>query len=181
MQFKTKENEQNILNKLGSIFKSKSSANIEVIPSQESEENSILRKANIRLGLDSVQKIHAIKMAGQLLHEGGYVEHSYIEAMLEREEQLSTYIGNGVAIPHGTGAAKNKIKNSGMVFLQFPNGIEFGDEIAYLVIGIAGTGNDHLTILSNIATAIDDKDLLSKLTATKDVQTVYDILTEANQ
>jgi len=145
--------------------------------SDEEDGNEILKKFNIKLGLASVDKDTAIRMAGELLVEDGYVDESYVSAMLDRELQLSTYIGNGVAIPHGTRAAKDSIKKSGMVVLQFPDGIEFGENNAQLVIGIAGVGNEHLSILANIATSIDDQEQLSILKNTRDPEQVYKLFT----
>lgn len=137
------------------------------------ENNEILRKENILLDLKSVDKEEAIKTAGQLLVDGGYVEKEYIQAMLDREQLVSTYIGNGIAIPHGVGSSKDKIKKSGIVVLQFPQGITFADDNkAYLVLGIAGKDNEHLKILSNIATSLEDKDTVEKLIKTKDVNSI---------
>lgn len=143
------------------------------------EGNTVLSKENIKLNLNSVDKYEAIKMAGKLLVDSGCVDENYIEAMIERENDLSTYIGNGVAIPHGVGKAKELIKKSGIVVLQFPEGVDFGEEKAYLVIGIAGVGDEHLEILSNIATVIGegDEDKIQKLKTTKDVNYIYEIFT----
>jgi mannitol/fructose-specific phosphotransferase system IIA component len=142
-------------------------------------DNKVLRKDNIKLDQVSVNKYEAIRMAGRLLVESGCVDESYIEAMLEREDDLTTYIGCGVAIPHGVGRSKEFIKKSGIVVLQFPQGVDFGDEKAYLVIGIAGVGDEHMDILSNIATVIGDEDeeKLNKLKTTKDVNYIYETFT----
>ena len=139
----------------------------------------ILTKANIHLGLESVDKEAAVQMAGGLLLAGGYVKEGYIECMKAREAQLSTYIGKGVAIPHGIGAAKAEIIRSGIVVLQYPEGVAFGNETAYLVIGIAGVGDEHLNILSNIATALgeDDAQEIEKLWRTKDAEEIYRLFT----
>ncbi|ABR50347.1 PTS system, mannitol-specific IIC subunit [Alkaliphilus metalliredigens QYMF] len=144
-----------------------------IVEVSEVEENKILRKSNIKLNLKSMEKDEAIKMVGQLLVDSGYVDAGYIDAMLEREAQLSTYIGKGVAIPHGVGAAKSKIKKSGMAVLQFPEGISFGEETVYILIGIAGAGNEHLSILSNIACAFEDDDDVEMLKSTKNVDEIY--------
>ena len=141
-------------------------------------DNIILRKSNILLGLKSMEREDAIRLAGSILHESGYVEEEYIEAMIEREKDLTTYIGKGLAIPHGVGRAKENIKKSGMVVLQFPEGVLFGDEVAYLVVGIAGVGNEHLEILSNIATAInmdDTDDIVEVLRTTTDGDYIYNL------
>ncbi len=139
----------------------------------EVEESSALSKQNIRLGLKSVSKEDAIRMAGQLLVDGGYVEHEYIEAMIQREEDLTTYIGNGAAIPHGVSEAKNKIKKTGISILQFPEGVDFGEGIAYLVIGIAGIGNEHLMILANLAEILEEEEKVEALRKTTDIDYMY--------
>lgn len=134
--------------------------------------NNILNENNVVLGLESVSKEEAIKMAGKKLVENGYVSESYIDAMLEREKLMTTFMGMGVAIPHGVNEAKKDIKASGIVILQFPNGVEFDGEKAYLIIGIAGVGDEHLEILSNIATVLDDE-LTERL---KDTNSKIDLL-----
>ena len=141
----------------------------------EVKETSILNKNNIVLGLESVSKEEAIKRAGEILAKEGYVKEEYIQAMLEREEIVSTYIGMGVAIPHGVGEAKKEVKKSGIAVLQYPNGIKFGDEVAYLVVGIAGVGDEHLTILSNIAMSLEDEGLVEKLRKTYDVNDILKV------
>lgn len=124
--------------------------------------NKVLCKENIFLGLDTVTKEEAIVLAGKKLVENGYVNENYIDAMLEREKIMTTFMGMGVAIPHGVNEAKKEVKNSGIVILQFPEGVDFDGEKAHLVIGIAGVGNEHLEILSNIAVVLDD-DLTDRL------------------
>lgn len=141
----------------------------------EAKETSILNKNNIVLGLESVSKEEAIKRAGEILAKEGYVKEEYIQAMLEREEIVSTYIGMGVAIPHGVGEAKKEVKKSGIAVLQYPNGVKFGDEVAYLVVGIAGVGDEHLTILSNIAMSLEDEGLVEKLRNTYDVNDILEV------
>jgi PTS system mannitol-specific IIC component len=145
-------------------------------------ENVILRKSNVLLGLKSMERDEVIRMAGRLLYQSGYVNEEYIEAMIERENDLTTYIGKGIAIPHGVGKAKENIKKSGMVVLQFPEGISFGEEKAYLVIGIAGVGNEHLSILSNIATAVnvDDDSIVEVLRTTTDREYIYNLFYSQN-
>ena len=112
-------------------------------------KSAVLRKENIRLGLDSVTSEEAIIMAGTMLVDSGCVSEKYIDAMFEREAIVSTFIGNGVAIPHGVGKSRGLIKKSGVVVLQYPDGIDYNDNTCYLVIGIAGKDNDHIKILKN--------------------------------
>ena len=92
--------------------------------------------------------------------------------MLEREKLVSTYMGMGVAIPHGTSQAKGTVKKSGIVCLQYPQGVYFGSEKAQLIFGIAGVGDEHLEILANICTMLEDEKVLEKLKTTKDVDWV---------
>ncbi len=145
--------------------------------SENVEKTGILKKDNIVLGLSAANKKDAIDFAGNLLVKGGYVKESYIEAMHQREEKLSTYIGNGVAIPHGVSEAKKEILKSGIVVLQYPEGVDFGDgNKAYIVVGIAGKGNDHLNILSNLASTLEDELLVKELSKTDDVEKIYKAL-----
>ena len=106
----------------------------------------------------------------------GYVDDSYADAMVEREKLVSTYMGMGVAIPHGTSQKKGTVKKSGVVLLQYPQGVDFGDEKAYLVFGIAGVGNDHLDLLGNVCEILEDEDALEQLKTTSDMNYVLEHL-----
>ena len=118
----------------------------------------------------------AIRAAGALLAKRGYVDDSYADAMVEREKLVSTYMGMGVAIPHGTSQKKGTVKKSGVVLLQYPQGVDFGDEKAYLVFGIAGVGNDHLDLLGNVCEILEDEDALEQLKTTSDMNYVLEHL-----
>lgn len=145
-------------------------------PSENETKPMIMVKEGIKLGQKSVSKEEAIEAAGNLLYELGYVEQEYMEAMQERERTVSTYLGMGVAIPHGTGEAKNKVKKTGIVLLQYPDGVDFGDEKAQLVFGIAGIGNEHLELLGKITQVIDSQENLEKLKTAGDVVDVLNML-----
>jgi PTS system mannitol-specific IIC component len=137
------------------------------IPTEFGQDNdSVLKLENIVLGLESETKEDAIRRAGKLLVAGGYVEPGYVSDMLEREKITTTYLGMGIAIPHGTSEAKEKIKRTGIVFLQYPRGVSFGDEKACLVIGIAGKGDEHIDILARISSSLDDEAVLQQLVTT---------------
>ena len=138
--------------------------------------SDILLLENIRVGLGGESKEEAIARAGSLLVSGGYVEAEYVPAMLEREKETTTYMGMGIAIPHGTSEAKKSVRRSGIVVLQYPEGVEFGDEKAHLVIGLAGAGDEHLEILAKISSALDDETVLQKLFTTTSPQDIYDTL-----
>lgn len=148
------------------------SKDIEIEDFNHKEKKSILDENNIILGLESESKEEAIARAGELLFEKGYVNCEYIDSMIERENRISTYIGMGIAIPHGTESGKNEVKESGVVILQYPNGINFQGQIAYLIIAVAAKGNDHLEILSNIASSLGNIELLESLKTTTDSQEI---------
>lgn len=126
-------------------------------------KTDVIIKEGIKTGLPSVTKEEAIQAAGELLHQLGYVNESYIPAMQERERTVSTYMGLGVAIPHGTAEAKGEVKKTGIVMLQYPDGVSFGEEKAYLVFGIAGIGDEHLDLLAKIGGIIEEEAQLEKL------------------
>jgi len=134
----------------------------------------VLKRESIIIGMETVEKEKAIEMAGQILVDGGYVTPEYIKEMKKREEEISTYIGNGVAIPHGTGTSRQYIKASGISVIQFPDGIDFGGgQTAYLVIGIAGKENEHLKILQNLALICQDPEETEEMVKAKTKDEIY--------
>lgn len=137
-----------------------------------SGNKTVMLRQGVKLGQASVSKEDAIRAAGKLLKEIGCVGDAYVDAMLEREKLVTTYMGLGVAIPHGTTQAKGEVKKSGIVMLQYPDGVDFGDEKAQLVFGIAGVGDEHLDLLANISNALEDEDLLEELKTTNDVDLI---------
>ena len=140
------------------------------------EETGVLRLRNILTGLPSESKEDAILRAGHMLEASGYVESGYAESMLEREKVASTYMGMGLAIPHGTSETKALVRESGIVVLQYPDGVDFGEEKARLVIGIAGAGDAHLDILAKISSALDDEEVLERLSVTSDPEDILKTL-----
>lgn len=139
---------------------------------------AILSHEKIRLNANVQSKKEAIQLAGKLLLEESHITEDYIEKMLDREEIMTTYIGNGVAIPHGTNESKKWIKSTGISIVQIPNGVNFGDgNIAYLVIGIAGLGNDHLELLSNIAVICSEQENVQKLVHSSSAQEIINMFT----
>ena len=136
----------------------------------------VLQRRNILTGLAPEPKEAAIRRAGELLVAGGYVDASYVDAMLAREEMATTYMGMGLAIPHGTSEAKAAVRRSGIVVLQYPEGVDFGDEKARLVIGIAGVGDAHLDLLARVAGALEDPDVLESLSTTPDPSVIFEAL-----
>ena len=152
----------------------------EVMPEQVEEpvldEGGILKIENIRTGLAPESKEEAIRRVGMLLHESGYVDAAYVDAMIERENLTTTYMGMGLAIPHGTSEAKAAVIKSGIAVLQYPEGVEFGDEKAHLIIGIAGVGDSHLEILAKVSEALEDEEVLDRLSKSADASEIYETL-----
>lgn len=139
----------------------------------------ILNEGNILLNTASESKYEAIERAGRLLTDNGYVEPEYIEGMKKRENEITTYIGNGIAIPHGTSEHIKHIKKSGIVVLQYPQGVDFGDgNTAYILIGIAGKDNEHMEILSSIAIVCQDEQNVLRLKNAATKEEIIAILSE---
>jgi mannitol PTS system EIIA component len=142
---------------------------------------SILSAENIVLNKVLTNKEEAIRFTGQILVDRGYVEPAYIEKMLEREEMASTFMGNSVAIPHGTDDAKSEVKNSGLAIIQVPEGVDFGDgNIVKLIIGIAGKGDEHLEILSNIAIVVSEEENVEKIVSASTAEEVLSFFEGVN-
>ena len=138
-----------------------------------------LTEKDIFLGLTAQNKEEAIRFVGQKLVDNGYVEPVYIEAMLERERLTSTYLGESIAVPHGTIEAKDSVINTGIVFCQYPAGVEFGEEAddkAKIVIGIAARNNEHLDVIAKLTNALDDPNIIAKLSNTTRFDEVLAIL-----
>lgn len=167
---------------LDALYKQLTSEPAAAAPAPAQEEapaapkKAVMDKNGIKLGLKSVSKEEAIRAAGELLVEQGCVEPAYVDAMLDREKLVTTYMGMGLAIPHGTTQAKGTVKKTGIVFTQYPDGVDFGDEKAQLVIGIAGIGDEHLDLLSKIADTLDDEEVLEKMKTTTDVDWILKTL-----
>ena len=138
-----------------------------------------LTEKDIFLGLTAQNKEEAIRFAGQKLVDNGYVKPVYIEAMLERERLTSTYLGESIAVPHGTIEAKDSVINTGIVFCQYPAGVKFGEEAddkAKIVIGIAARNNEHLDVIAKLTNALDDPNIIAKLSSTTHFDEVLAIL-----
>lgn len=143
---------------------------------KDGNETSLLRLENIRTGLAPESKEEAIRRAGNILHESGYVDAGYIDAMIARENLTTTYMGMGLAIPHGTSEAKAAVKKSGIAVLQYPEGVDFDGEKAHLIIGIAGVGDAHLEILAKVSEALEDEEVLERLSKSGTAEEIYKTL-----
>ena len=126
---------------------------------------------DIHLAAQADDKQQAITAVAQTFVEKGLVEEGYLQGMLAREQQTSTFLGNGIAIPHGTLDTRHLVKQTGVQIFQFPNGVKWSDDnIAYLVIGIAAKSDEHLAILRQLTHLLGDEDIAEKLAKTTDAQ-----------
>ncbi len=153
-------------------------------PQEEAKELQVaktpdfLERSGIHTGLESVTYEEAIRAIGKKLTELGYTDEKYTKAMLDREAMFSTYIGNHVAIPHGTVEQQVHVSNPGIVIFQYPDGVKFKNGgLAHLIIGIASKPNTHVDIVSYIADIIEDEELIDHLYKTDDPNEIYDMFT----
>ncbi|MCI5763233.1 MAG: PTS mannitol transporter subunit IICBA, partial [Actinobacillus porcinus] len=169
-----------LVNDLKANFDEKASA-----PEVKADEISVngttfsLKPEQIFLGLEATDKFDAIRFAGEQLVKAGFVQPSYVDAMFEREKLVSTYLGEGVAVPHGTIEAKDAVLKTGVVVCQYPAGVRFTDDedgVAKLVIGIAARNNEHIQVVSAITNALDSEEAIELLTSTNDVNKVLELL-----
>ena len=129
-----------------------------------------LSESNIHLNANAADKQQAIEMAASALVQADNVENGYLQGMLARELQTSTFLGNGIAIPHGTLDTRSMVKKTGVQVFQFPQGIEWGEgNIAYVVIGIAARSHEHLSLLRQLTHVLSDEDTAAKLAKITDV------------
>lgn len=142
------------------------------------EDEKILKKENIFLKKSFSNKEEAIRFAGQALVDSGYVNPSYVDGMLARDQDMSTYMGNEIAIPHGTENDKKDVIASGIVIVQIPGGVDFDGNKVRLLFGIAGKNNGHLTILSKIAVVCAEMDNVNQMVG---AQSANELLAVINQ
>jgi len=140
---------------------------------------TVLPTDNILLNVEAKTSEEAIRLAGSVLVKNGYVEETYIEKMIEREQSLTTYMGNYIAIPHGTEESKEEVITSGISVLQIPNGVDFGNgNIVKVVFGIAGKNNEHLDLLSQIAILCSEEENVHKLIAASSKEELINMFSE---
>jgi PTS system mannitol-specific IIA component/phosphocarrier protein FPr len=135
---------------------------------------AVLVREAIRLAQHATDKWDALRQSGALLEELGAVDEGYAAAILEREGQISTYMGEGVAIPHGTDEARALVRRTTLGFLQFPEGVDWDGETVYLCIPIAASGDEHVGVLSALAEILVEGDSAAAL---RDATDVDDVLT----
>ena len=141
-------------------------------------EHEVLLKESILTGQSFSSKEEATIMAGELLLENGYIEKEYIDSMLEKldKQSFATYIGNGVAIPHGMADGSKFVRHTGISVIQVPEGIPWNEEVAYVIVGIAANSDDHMGVLSALADAIEDEEDAKKLWRESSAENIYNLL-----
>lgn len=146
---------------------------------KEEKKPALLYPENVKVGCKADTKENVIRQIGQMLVDSGYVNPSYVDAMVKREESFSTYMGNELALPHGVEEAKKEIKASGIAVMIFPEGTDWGGETVKVVVGIAGVGEEHLQILSVIAEQALEEGNMERI-INGSAQEVYEILKGGN-
>jgi mannitol/fructose-specific phosphotransferase system IIA component len=138
---------------------------------------SILARERIQLNAAAADRSDAIRKAGELLVSSGCVLPPYVDGMLLRETTMSTYLGSGVAIPHGVYENRDHILQTGISVLQLPQGVEWDEgEMAYLVIGIAASSDEHVGVLASLAEAVEDETILNELISATDPEIILKYL-----
>jgi PTS system mannitol-specific IIA component len=143
--------------------------------------DSILDRTNVVAAGTATTRDGAIREAGELLVRAGAVEPAYIDSMGDRERTVSTFMGNGLAIPHGTNEAKDEIKRSALSFIRYTDPIDWDGEQVNFVVGIAGQNNEHLDILSKIAIIFSEDDEVEKLVEAPDADALFALLGDVNE
>ena len=143
---------------------------------QQTPLTELLAEKSINLTAVAKDRDDAIRQAGEALLAAGAIDASYIDAMLERENSVSTYVGEGVAIPHGTLAGKDAVKSDALVLLRFPDGVDWDGNPVSVAIGIAAKGNGHIALLSQLATVLLEPEKAEALRNATTTEQVYELL-----
>ena len=143
-------------------------------------QKSVLIKESILTNKAFLDNKEATIAAGNILLENGYVKKEYIASMLEKLETQSfaTYIGNGVAIPHGMAEGSKYVNTTGISVIQVPDGVDWNEEKAYIIVGIAANSDDHMNVLASLADSIEDLEEAKKLWSETSVYKIYELLSE---
>lgn len=139
-------------------------------------DHEVLPLAGIRLGLHATDKWDAIRQSGAVLAELDAVEPGYPETMLERERSVSTYIGEGVAIPHGTDASRALVRHTTLGVLQFPSGVDWDGQPVRICVAIAAKGDEHVAVLSGLAQILMDPARAEQLRSATSAEDVHELL-----
>jgi PTS system mannitol-specific IIA component len=138
--------------------------------------SDLLPRDAVRLGLRASDRSDAVRQSGQVLVEIGAVEPPYVEAMLQREQQISTSLGEGFAIPHGTNESRQWIHETRLSFLQFPDGVDWDDDNVVVCVGIAAVGDEHVSLLARLAQVLVVPEQAARLRSAERIEDVLAIL-----
>ncbi|WP_251518151.1 MULTISPECIES: PTS sugar transporter subunit IIA [Staphylococcus] len=141
--------------------------------------SELFSNENIFINQEIKDQNEAIEKAGQALVQSGAVTEDYIQAMKEREQVVSTFMGNGLAIPHGTDDAKSSVLQSGLTLVQIPQGIDWDGEEVKVVVGIAGKDGEHLDLLSKIAITFSEEENVERIVNASSAEEIKQVFEEA--
>lgn len=136
----------------------------------------LLAEASIDLDASAASRDEAIRLAGAGLLAVGAIDEAYVDAMIDRENSVSTFIGEGVAIPHGTLAATGSVRKDALSMVRFPGGVDWDGNEVRIAFGIAAKGNGHIALLSQLAIVLMNPDKAGALRAAESVDDVYALL-----
>lgn len=137
----------------------------------------MLTPSQVRLGWVAVNKAEAIRLVGQVMVESGFISPAYVDSMLKREQVSATFLGHGIAIPHGLPEARELVLQTGIVVVQFPAGVAWAQEgHARLVVGIAAKSDEHLQVLANLTSVLGDEARVEVLASTRDIALMVEAL-----
>jgi mannitol/fructose-specific phosphotransferase system IIA component len=145
------------------------------------DASGVLGRDAVRLGLSATDKEDALRQCGAVLVEIGAADSAYADAILEREQSVSTYMGEGFAIPHGTDASREHIHRAALAFLQFPDGVDWNGRTCQVAIAIASKSDEHIGILQSLAMVLSDQESAQRLRETSSVDEVLELLAAADE
>lgn len=143
------------------------------------ETSELLTADAIRLGCTAADRFDAVRQAGELLVTIGAVQPAYADAMQERELSLSSFVGEGFAIPHGTDEARALVHRAALAFLQFPDGIDWDGQDVRACVAIAATADEHVGVMGQLARVLMDPDQAAELRTTDEPDRVLALLAVA--
>lgn len=141
----------------------------------------VLALGQVRIHSSGATQEDAMREAADILEAAGAVTSAYFDAMQQREQTVSTYMGNELAIPHGTNDTKDAILDSALSFVRYDGGVDWDGEPVTFVVGIAGRGDEHLEILSQIAILFSDDDEVAKLKRAGTPEELFALLADVNE
>jgi mannitol/fructose-specific phosphotransferase system IIA component len=137
----------------------------------------VLVREAVRLGRAAADRLDAVRQCGAVLVEVGAVEPPYVDAMVEREGSISTYVGEGIAIPHGTDESRTFVRRAALAVLTFPEGVDWEGGRVFACVAIASAGNEHVALLASLADVLMDAEQAERLRTATDVDDVLALLT----